>query len=564
MHAPSAQSTLHSLRSALHRDPAEARLRLALACFALHSQRLYQRWAFANAADYVRGRLGIPLARYYDLVGAGRLLTTSARVRDSFLAGRLELSAVAILGRSVACADVESSLPQLEPLNIEQLRAWIASRRKAVAASDAAADPNYLRVSLTLPQSAARYCEETLRLARALCGGELPDDEALAAVLAEASTEVELPSQPGDVHRAFRTARSRRRSAPLPSARRDEADAALALLGLTGLRSSALALRLDRLLRREIRKLDDLGSRTEDRLLDAVNDGLPERLGYRSLRQFFALGLQLPPSTGFEWLRRARQRRRRDPLATARAAGTISTVAALYLERLRQLGVPASCMRAWIDEAEALTVRQLRRAIDWAVRQSQKDQLAWSLEDYRPPTSTEVQTSERSLHDLLADSRPPAATALANEPTTRISFTLRREHAQFLADLTQQPDTTPRWWRILRLFHLARDAWEKNTQIPRNPRTRILERDSYQCQAPECSNRRALEVHHIHYRSHQGTDDPNNLITLCAWHHRQGEHGQHLRVRGEVNKERDKILWELGRNEAGDALLRYRGERRCA
>ena len=45
-------------------------------------------------------------------------------------------------------------------------------------------------------------------------------------------------------------------------------------------------------------------------------------------------------------------------------------------------------------------------------------------------------------------------------------------------------------------------------------RAAVLHRDSYTCQI--CGKTHArLEVHHIIFRSHGGTDDENNLITLC-------------------------------------------------
>lgn len=562
---PPAAHPLESLVHAVHRAPAQARLRVALASFAFHALRLHEHWAFANPADYVRGRLGIPLARHYDNVSAGRLLASSRRIRSTFLQGRLDFSSLALLGRSISADEIESALPQLEKLTIQELRRWIGSHRDtAIPARDDSAAPDYLNVSLQMPRSAARYCEETLRLARALCGGELPDDEAVGAVLAEASTELEFTPDSTDFARVVRTSRSRRRAAPLSTPRRAEAESAVKLLQLSPENPRRLARQIDRTLRRALRQLDELRFSTEDRLLDAIHERVPERTGYISLRTFFARGLQLAPSTGFEMLRRARQRRRDDPLACSRASGKLSTIAAIYLERLRSLGVPASCMQAWIDEASAVTVRQLHRSIQWAIRRSEQDQLAWASEEYRPPTTREVQASECSLHELLADVEHLPAGALATEPRRPLRVTLRREHAQLLADLMQAPGGGPRWWRLLRLFFLAREAWESNVGLPRNASSRILERDHYRCQAPECSRQRNLEVHHIHYRSHGGDDDEDNLITLCAWHHRQGEHGQHLRVRGKITPDRDQLFWELGRDEQDRALIRYRGERICA
>ena len=53
-------------------------------------------------------------------------------------------------------------------------------------------------------------------------------------------------------------------------------------------------------------------------------------------------------------------------------------------------------------------------------------------------------------------------------------------------------------------------------------RRRVLERDGWRCQ--RCGCRHSLEVHHQVFRSHSGTDEMSNLITLCAACHRS-EHG---------------------------------------
>ena len=60
----------------------------------------------------------------------------------------------------------------------------------------------------------------------------------------------------------------------------------------------------------------------------------------------------------------------------------------------------------------------------------------------------------------------------------------------------------------------------------------VFERDGWQCTVPACTARRNLHSHHIVYRSHQGSDDPSNLTTLCAWHHHRCVHRGTIRMRG--------------------------------
>jgi hypothetical protein len=52
-----------------------------------------------------------------------------------------------------------------------------------------------------------------------------------------------------------------------------------------------------------------------------------------------------------------------------------------------------------------------------------------------------------------------------------------------------------------------------------------------------------IQPHHIKPRSQGGSDDPSNLISLCAAHHLHGIHGGRMRVTGTAP---DKLAWEFG------------------
>ena len=49
-------------------------------------------------------------------------------------------------------------------------------------------------------------------------------------------------------------------------------------------------------------------------------------------------------------------------------------------------------------------------------------------------------------------------------------------------------------------------------------RQQALERDDWRCQ--HCGAMTNLEVHHAQFRSQQGSDSEDNLITLCAHCHK--------------------------------------------
>lgn len=61
--------------------------------------------------------------------------------------------------------------------------------------------------------------------------------------------------------------------------------------------------------------------------------------------------------------------------------------------------------------------------------------------------------------------------------------------------------------------------------IPPRVRQYVLARDQG-CTADGCRSRTHLQVHHILPRSQGGDHDPNNLTTLCWYHHHRGVFGR--------------------------------------
>ena len=109
----------------------------------------------------------------------------------------------------------------------------------------------------------------------------------------------------------------------------------------------------------------------------------------------------------------------------------------------------------------------------------------------------------------------------------------------------------PIWVGLLALFEVYGAQWDHSPDREGDP---IYRRDGFRCMAPGCTARCNLEGHHVHYRSRGGSDDLCNGLCLCAFHHRQGEHGLLASCKGKAPLD---VTWRLGRPEVG---VWYRNE----
>jgi hypothetical protein len=64
---------------------------------------------------------------------------------------------------------------------------------------------------------------------------------------------------------------------------------------------------------------------------------------------------------------------------------------------------------------------------------------------------------------------------------------------------------------------------QSSSGVPPAVRSFVTWRDK-DCTVSGCSSRYRLQVHHIKHRAHFGDDDPDNLATLCWFHHHIAVH----------------------------------------
>jgi hypothetical protein len=90
-------------------------------------------------------------------------------------------------------------------------------------------------------------------------------------------------------------------------------------------------------------------------------------------------------------------------------------------------------------------------------------------------------------------------------------------------------------------FHFLA-SWAGAKRRSKTRAQQVLERDHSWCQVPGCSHR-AVQSHHVTFRSHGGTDGLENQVGLCAFHHLRCIHGGFLAVFGRAP---DGLTWLLG------------------
>ncbi len=78
--------------------------------------------------------------------------------------------------------------------------------------------------------------------------------------------------------------------------------------------------------------------------------------------------------------------------------------------------------------------------------------------------------------------------------------------------------------------------------IPPRLRRFILHRDHRRCTISGCVSRYRLQIHHIVPWSEDGPTDPENLTTLCWFHHHVAIHGQGHRIDPTSPPQRRRLL----------------------
>jgi hypothetical protein len=265
------------------------------------------------------------------------------------------------------------------------------------------------------------------------------------------------------------------------------------------------------------------------------------------------------------------------PLEDAYQRGELSVLKAeLLLRVFFAVRVDDNARRAWVEYAKRATFQRLTEAAQWAERESQVRGREWQssscfpprdVDDLRPSIGREDGDTEQDgggspmfvvededssdadrfeLLEILGlrprselDLGDPAGCSRAIWMTEGERGVFERAFA--VVRLIRGPDW-PHWAclnDLLDHFLHVYDAKEFRAMREKYP---LFDRDGWRCQVPGCGAQEVLHLHHIVFRSHGGSDEPDNLVTLCDFHHLALHRGW-ISCQGQAPH---RLYWELG------------------
>lgn len=145
----------------------------------------------------------------------------------------------------------------------------------------------------------------------------------------------------------------------------------------------------------------------------------------------------------------------------------------------------------------------------------------------RGKSAGEIATRAAALARPAASPAPPT--------TPRYHVTVHQcpdcGKAEVVTNRGNRPVALPELQAILCDARIQRPGERNAATIPPARRRDVLARDGHRCRGRGCGGTRFLDVHHVVPRDHGGTNDPENLITLCAPCHRLIHRGKAIELR---------------------------------
>jgi len=291
------------------------------------------------------------------------------------------------------------------------------------------------------------------------------------------------------------------------------------------------------------------------------------RLGYASFDHYARERLGLGRSAVYSKMKLAREAERMPEIGEALRRGAVDQEAAMLVARV----AAPHTVQAWLERASGRTYKHLREEVELVETRRRVEGAAAGAA--LPPSDEEVAAffelesamlSGEMVKEALTEKgvrmcqQLPGVVGERAEGDVCTKATGRREvrfrvpedvFVQFrMAEVAFGGSGLPGeflsyvcrtfWWVWGPSLGVS-DKWEM-----------VYRRDGYRCASPVC-RRRDVTLHHLQYRSAGGGDDGDNVLSVCAWCHLEGEHGGRLKVRPPSGMPR----WELGRSGQGPVVV---------
>jgi hypothetical protein len=531
-------------------------LRRVLAAIAgrVAAGRAHERLAYARLCDYARERAGVSARQLRELARVDRALTELPALEWALLANELPWSKVRLIARVATREDEEAWIARAREAPVRRLEREVRAHAREpdcdeplLPGSDEAEATAQIRLRCA-PAVRERW-SLVREVSQRVAGERLSDEETLEWMLAEVASA--LPVEPErfsgwdepvtrrtdawldpDSPESRGAGRGPARRAPARTLPKDVRALAEGL-------DAADAFELDRRLRAAVRLEQTLDAQMAPLLRVVTCAEFEWRDDWCRLATLACEHLGMSPGKARSLVRVERAGDACRELRAAYRRGRISWVKARILIPLLVLDVDGDGWRdVWVAWAERVTVRRLERDVKRALLLRAGHHFAWQRCKRDPA---------RAWDPIPQDERQMCADEIDFDATEELRFRVALPVAALFRAVRSRVS-------FEHMLDHALSTWLLQDPGARRPDP-VVVRDGWRCAVPGCTSRRNLQDHHIEFRSHGGSDDPANRITVCAFHHHRGVHAGRLRIRGTAP---DGLVFELGVRESAPPLVRYR------
>jgi hypothetical protein len=536
-------------------------LRRVLAALAarLVDTRAYERLCYARLGDYARERPGLSARQIQELARVGRALAGLPRLERALLANALPWSKVRLLARVVTVEDEAVWIALSRALSTQRLEQAVRvhAARPGAHEPESELEPT-TRLTVRCSPAVLEKWYLTRELAERVAGQRLRAADALELVAAEVFSAIAIDPAFVETPETTHTRCSAADAGAPPAGAEPGPRAAVreiprAIASLAEALDDADAFELDRRLRRAVRFEQTLDAAIAPLLRVVTAADYEWRGDYQPLARYAPESLGMSARKARALLRLERAGEVCPELREAYRSGRLSWVKAHCLLPLLLLDLPGEWRPHWVSWAERVTVRRLERDVERALLLRAGHDRAWWRCKFDP---------ERAQDPIPPDERQMCAHDVDSEATQELVFRVPRDVAALFAGVreTLRARLERISGRILydgevfdALLDCALLCWTLRDPRARRPDP-VAERDDYRCGVPGCTSRCNHHDHHIHFRSHGGSDAHDNRVLICAFHHQRCVHAGRMRIRGRAPY---GLLFELGLRSGGAPLVRY-------